>query len=484
MNRPSDSARNLAAVRDAPSHPPARGAESPHQIETLPPCPAHRTEQIRIGFVLGLVSTWFLPRRTGPHLAAGSWRAAVAAHLIGLAATVLLFPLLAVRAGALTDPITLFHAARDPHLWVEDLFRAFSTLFFSEAVLLGMALSLMAWAAAGESPKVLFSRCCKWVFWFTSLALPVLVTLHAAASASEWLWDKPFDRVMERGPFGAPVFVLVNYLCCWWLVWVFLRGLLDYAGPESGPGWDPIEPVCEKCGYQLRHQPAEGVCPECATPIRESLPGGMRKRSAPCADGAALRPGYRRTLWGLWFGAPLAANAPRTELSEARRFCVDTLLIAWFPLHFAVPGTVYLFTLSADDLPPLEELSAIALMIGAVFCAMMLVAVGTGWIACLVWGWWRNRQRDLRISATTALYCTGLALPPLIHGTCAVALFIFLAGGLDGTQWKGILRERVTFDMRLENYYWAAHGAIGLFWASWCGLRVMHHARTVRYTNS
>ena len=68
MNRPTDSVRNLAAARDAPSHSPAPRAGSPRQIEPLPPCPSHQTEPKRIGFVLGPLITWLIKKDDHPFI--------------------------------------------------------------------------------------------------------------------------------------------------------------------------------------------------------------------------------------------------------------------------------------------------------------------------------------------------------------------------------------------------------------------------------
>ncbi len=143
------------------------------------------------------------------------------------------------------------------------------------------------------------------------LAMPddsrcLLVFAHGAGSVCSWFRGVSFEQLMHRGPFDAPFFVLAIYLCCWWILWVLFRGLLDYAGPESGPAWEPIEPICTQCGYGLTMQPVNGVCPECASPIRESLPIRMQKA---------------------------AQHGPRHETKRARRYCILSLLASSLPVH-------------------------------------------------------------------------------------------------------------------------------------------------------
>ena len=248
---------------------------SPDLVGPLPPCPPPRMEPKRISFARGLLGTWFAPRRVGPHLAAGSWRAAIGAHVAGLFAALILFPLLVYRAapddsfGLIIESLLRGGEERRGLIAeffgsAQTVFRAFVGLLAIELGLFGAALSLMPWAAAGERAGLLISRCVRWVLWISSLAFPLLTCAHSAASICSWFRGVSFEQLMDRGPPDAPFFVLAIYPCCWWILWVLFRGLLDYAGPERGAAWEPIEPICTECGYGLTMQPVQGVCPECS----------------------------------------------------------------------------------------------------------------------------------------------------------------------------------------------------------------------------
>lgn len=60
----------------------------------------------------------------------------------------------------------------------------------------------------------------------------------------------------------------------------------------------PAELFCHRCGYDLRVQPVDGVCPECATPVADSVRvGQLPRRPAWRHSDPRWR---RRLLIGLW----------------------------------------------------------------------------------------------------------------------------------------------------------------------------------------
>ena len=149
----------------------ASASVSPDLVGPLPPCPPPRMEPKRIPFARGLVGTWFAPRRIGPHLAAGSWWAAIAAHAVGLVAALILFPLLVYRAapndsfGRIIESLLRGGEGRRALIAeffgsAQTVFRAFVGLLAIELSFLSAALSLMPWAAAGERVGLYFLGVC------------------------------------------------------------------------------------------------------------------------------------------------------------------------------------------------------------------------------------------------------------------------------------------------------------------------------------
>lgn len=116
----------------------------------------------------------------------------------------------------------------------------------------------------------------------------------------------------------------------------------------------PTELHCAKCGYDLRSQPADGVCPECATPVDESA----RIAALP------LRPSWaesdprwrRRVLAGLWVlllvplpvillqaMPPYDRSAPYGFWDAFRDYYIESYVsMVYSTLAFCV-GTVLLF---------------------------------------------------------------------------------------------------------------------------------------------
>ena len=120
------------------------------------------------------------------------------------------------------------------------------------------------------------------------------------------------------------------------------------------PGADAV--ACHRCGYDLRSQPADGVCPECGEPVAESI----RLAAIP------VRPAWRdsdprwrrRMLAGVWVLTLLpmvhlfqelgwSSHIPVPELYDSRSVLhtlQDTLLLDWIdPWPTFVVGVVLLF---------------------------------------------------------------------------------------------------------------------------------------------
>lgn len=72
-------------------------------------------------------------------------------------------------------------------------------------------------------------------------------------------------------------------------------GLVDSAGMVVG------DVQCRRCGYSVRGLPADGVCPECATPVGRSLLGDLLKFAEP-AWVRKVASGMSLILWGILVG--------------------------------------------------------------------------------------------------------------------------------------------------------------------------------------
>ena len=104
--------------------------------------------------------------------------------------------------------------------------------------------------------------------------------------------------------------------------------------------------TCEGCGYDLTHQPEGGKCPECATPLADSLDEGVSRPGRGWDRGVASEGG--------WLGATWAALATprnyyrrlklRTTNRQPQRFAARHLAgmglgaAAWIAYIEALPG--------------------------------------------------------------------------------------------------------------------------------------------------
>ena len=424
-------------------------------------------EPRRIVFLAGLAGTWFRPRRTGPHLTAGSWASAVCAHLLGLA-SVGIFALL-----------VMLPEGKDAPLSPEAPWVLLAILLSIEAAMLGVALILMPWAAAGETTRALYARCLKWTWRTSSLAMPVLTGLLGMASLESWLQDVSFEGAFDfgGGPAGVPFFTMATYLCCWWLMWVLLGGLVDYAGPPEGPGWEPIEAICEGCGYRLAFLRRDAVCPECAKPVSESLAEGAAEPSGGGPTRARLRRGFFSLTLAMLRAAPLRKNAPRSEMGPARRFAAISLLLMLIPLHATVPTTAAVY----DRNEPILFWIILAPVVGALFASILLQLWAAGLLVFVEAVHRQDKKRDPRVAASTALYGSAL-LWPLVILSQGFLVGMFVMDHLYSQSGSG--RQVVLLGM---TPFQIAQGCAAVLTATvllWWVLRVRTHVRSVRYTNS
>lgn len=353
------------------------------------------------------------------------------------------------------------------------------TVISIEATVVGMALALLPWAAAGEHTRWSFFRCLRWTWWCSSLALPVLIVLNIAALVTTYVHGLHFSYLFRSGdgPIAVPIFTVTTYLCAWWVFLVLFRGLLDYAGPAAGPGWEPRDPVCEGCGYRLAFLQPSGICPECAKPAAESLPGGDGGRPGHSAGGQYAPGGFVRLTLGLLVRQPLHTRRPRLEWTEARRFAVATLMLMLVPMHLTLPVLLTNYEGLADDW---GEFVLVVMVMGAVFGSELLAFVSGAWVLTFFAGWWQDRRRDARVAATTAMYCTALFWPFV----ALVVVFFWSVFALPDIFIPSLFGRQPEFlGLTVRELILTGYGLVTLLLVFWWGLRTRAHLRSVRYTN-
>ncbi len=473
------------------TEPPLSAAPDFERVGPLPPRPAPLIAPRRVSILRGVLGLWFRPRRTGPHLAAGPWWPAILVYV---------FSVLVGGAGILA--FVGFHVFGDSLGEIVDESMQFARkLFTPDAALVGRMLALVAiivgallnqfglsaalmpWAAAGESMSALLRRCVKGVLWGSSLLLPLVPLLYAGMRCGVRIVEMLHPYGLRYGrvtnEFGEIAGALVA-LAFWgiWSVTVMLRALCDYAGPPAGPGWEPLSPRCESCGYSLLELRPAAVCPECGDAVANSLP--LANPDVPRAIGPPRRTGctlrHITLLRQMLVGRPLRISRPREEMTRARRFFVSAYIT-----HAAmIVATMALVGYGLSATPDREEALFQFLLPSGFLCGNVgNVAIGVA-MWTFLWGWWRDRRRDPRVAAVVALRCTAFVYPVVWLGiliTVSAALinlwlgYVYLLLPFFGQAYLGPAMIVI---------FAASSAILGL----WTLLRVRTHLADVQYCNS
>ena len=326
----------------------------------------------------------------------------------------------------------------------------------------------MPWCAGGDRAGSVFKRSLKNVYWSTTFLVPATVFYTAWG----WIRNEIGDRVLEANLAIWAVYVLAAGVPVLLLLRIWLTGASRYVGEPDGPAFGPREPACDPCGYLIVGLPLDANCPECGTPVRESLPGGRRRPGDWHRH--ELRPrGFTELLrmqWHVLRGSDLFARLPVHEgFAAARHFWWGTYLLmvlvglaaARLGLTMIGPyADTYLFT-------PLALLA---------LAAPLILQSATMFIACL-WAQYRYDIRDYRSSAIVCYYASPLLWPVMILPVAATAtIFAFPA-----QWWRNLGQDVIGVDLLM-----LAGLAIPivvaaplLFWWS----RLSAALRAVRYAN-
>lgn len=303
---------------------------------------------------------WLMPKRMGPHFAAVRWPGIIAAHLLW--ATYGFFCIVNAYANVdyswaaylsgqcpgqqseiLYPAPTLSQIARSPlavtAYMPDDPMFALAIAMAGAVVELGVALAaitLIAYAVAGERELLLFARCLRLTWWSTTS----LVVLGLALQVIELdlIWEPGTDSRLLATGVAVTLYVA-------WFVWLVIRSGLRYAGPAERPGRERRRPQCEQCGYTLTGLTADVCCPECGNPIADSLPGNRQPTPFAAAETTLARiPAFFRTAAGALAGRGFYKHLTLyNQHAHARRFAIWTCVLCG-PVFCAAYGLTEILT--------------------------------------------------------------------------------------------------------------------------------------------
>ncbi len=175
---------------------------------------------------------------------------------------------------------------------------------------------------------------------------------------------------------------------------------------------DPSTLLCERCGYPLTGLPEEARCPECGTPIFDSLP--VRRSGSPWQAGPSAR------AWLAGAGAmlrhPVATWAAVRATDDTATFGLLILNItlaavgATVWLHWVLPALVLLLLPFAIFLLTLIEYAGIRTF-GKVRRRRITRPVATAIVAHASYGWLFGSLAGILLRAVVLLLDSSMARP-------------------------------------------------------------------------
>jgi len=279
-----------------------------------------------------------------------------------------------------------------------------------------LAVVVMPWCAGGDRAGSVFKRSLKNIYWSTTLSIPVAVAWGPLIVLSEYIDGRWFAYMPEMLALAVACLLLVLPLVLF--VRILIVGAGRYVGETVGPAFGPREPRCDECGYLIIGLPMEAKCPECATPVRDSLPGGRRKPTEweESEFGARAVVVLLRMQWRVLRDADFFKELRvQSGLAAARHFWWASFLLIVLILLAVLRLAVMV---SSND----EAIMVLAPVAVLATCVPFVAQAATMLITCFQ-AQSRLGIQDYRISAIACYYATPLMWPLMIV-LLAVGLFV------------------------------------------------------------
>ncbi|MFO0839105.1 MAG: hypothetical protein U1D55_11345 [Phycisphaerae bacterium] len=222
----------------------------------------------------------------------------------------------------------------------------------------------------------------------------------------------------ENGDSRAFITIITIQLTCVCLIVWLQRAIRVTAERQPAIA---MPPRCEGCGYDLTHQPVNGLCPECRTPADESLTYGARRRLTEWEERPSISSWLRDSLRAILFPARFYRSiALREDLGARRVFATWQCRGVWA----ATFATILVLATTTRHGPPSRELpyfATVMSLLAALLCwtthraAFALLA--TVWIA-------RGYLPDLRWAERVLLYESAYLWLFVLHNGIAIGSFI------------------------------------------------------------
>lgn len=409
----------MSRVDETPVHEkPTDGGFVAGELPSTAPMPEPaRTIRFRRAFLL----FWLLPKRYGPHLAAGSLRRALAAHVLAavLAGLVIAAAVVDAPIAFTLDPhqlrvslaefVFLAAAASAGTGWSSlSALAVLGCVPLAEACLVIVGTILMPWCAGGDRASSVWRRSVKNVYWSTTTVLPAAILFAVVYSTGERWGQQGLTDSAEMAVLGGAVALVVGVVVLF--ARPFVVGAHRYVGLPDGPAFAPREPRCDGCGYMIVGLPPDANCPECGLPVRQSLPGGRRR--PPRWQTLQFRPSGWFELMGMQAtvlrGTDVFRTIPVHEgLSAARHFWWGTLALFALAILLTL-GVAQRVAVVRSELYGAAGTFSI-LLICLPLAAQSLVMSAAGLRYQVQYG-----IRDYRVSAIVCYYASPLMWPLVV----------------------------------------------------------------------